>query len=217
MLWRAVAAYCELGGGAGRVGQSGACMEQARWQLSLESLSCLRPGCMLGTRGAHVNCFCWFGRCIKRPSCGASCGAGRTLGAQVANLGTYRSNGSHSCSVYAHQQEPNAWPPTAPRPISGPHWPLPHDPSSPPLTSPPPQQQPNKHPSCLPAGLTPEEAKEKPYIASMGIYVFKKSALTKLLNTLYPSANDFGGEIIPEAGEAPAAALRGAGPLGCML
>ncbi len=40
-------------------------------------------------------------------------------------------------------------------------------------------------PSCLPqstAGLTPEEAAEKPYIASMGIYVFKKSVLTQLLN-----------------------------------
>lgn len=30
-------------------------------------------------------------------------------------------------------------------------------------------------------GLTPEEAAEKPYIASMGIYVFKKDALVKLL------------------------------------
>lgn len=31
------------------------------------------------------------------------------------------------------------------------------------------------------AGLTPEEAKAKPYIASMGIYVFKKDVLLKLL------------------------------------
>jgi glucose-1-phosphate adenylyltransferase len=30
-------------------------------------------------------------------------------------------------------------------------------------------------------GLSPEEAKEKPYIASMGIYVFKKEVLLKLL------------------------------------
>lgn len=48
-------------------------------------------------------------------------------------------------------------------------------------------------------GLTPEEAQEKPYIASMGIYVFKKDVLIKLLNEKYKSANDFGGEIIPEA------------------
>ena len=31
------------------------------------------------------------------------------------------------------------------------------------------------------AGLTPEEAKEKPFIASMGIYVFKKQVLIDLL------------------------------------
>jgi ADP-glucose pyrophosphorylase len=30
-------------------------------------------------------------------------------------------------------------------------------------------------------GLTPEEAKEKPFIASMGIYVFKKGVLGKCL------------------------------------
>ncbi|GLC41372.1 Glucose-1-phosphate adenylyltransferase [Pleodorina starrii] len=48
-------------------------------------------------------------------------------------------------------------------------------------------------------GLTPEEAAEKPYIASMGIYVFKKSVLVELLNDKYAKANDFGGEIIPEA------------------
>ena len=30
-------------------------------------------------------------------------------------------------------------------------------------------------------GLTSEEAKAKPYIASMGIYVFKKEVLLKLL------------------------------------
>ena len=32
------------------------------------------------------------------------------------------------------------------------------------------------------AGLSPEEAIAKPYIASMGIYVFKKDVLIKLLN-----------------------------------
>ncbi|XP_024379597.1 glucose-1-phosphate adenylyltransferase large subunit 3, chloroplastic/amyloplastic [Physcomitrium patens] len=46
-------------------------------------------------------------------------------------------------------------------------------------------------------GLSPEEAAEKPYIASMGIYVFKKDVLMKLLRWRYPTANDFGSEIIP--------------------
>lgn len=44
-------------------------------------------------------------------------------------------------------------------------------------------------------GLSPEEAKEKPYIASMGIYVFKKEVLTQLLNETQKT--DFGKEIIP--------------------
>jgi glucose-1-phosphate adenylyltransferase len=48
-------------------------------------------------------------------------------------------------------------------------------------------------------GLSGEEAKKKPYIASMGIYVFKKSVLAKLLRWRYPLANDFGSEIIPQA------------------
>jgi hypothetical protein len=48
-------------------------------------------------------------------------------------------------------------------------------------------------------GLTSEEAKEKPYIASMGIYVFKKKALMELLNDKFPNDLDFGGEIIPKA------------------
>lgn len=34
---------------------------------------------------------------------------------------------------------------------------------------------------CACAGLTPEEAAEKPFLASMGIYVFKKEALLELL------------------------------------
>lgn len=33
----------------------------------------------------------------------------------------------------------------------------------------------------------------------MGIYVFKKQVLCKLLNEVYPNDNDFGGEIIPKA------------------
>ena len=48
-------------------------------------------------------------------------------------------------------------------------------------------------------GLTEAEAKAKPFIASMGIYVFKKSALVKFLDKDYPEDNDFGGEIIPKA------------------
>ncbi|CAN4113442.1 unnamed protein product [Withania somnifera] len=46
-------------------------------------------------------------------------------------------------------------------------------------------------------GLSPEEAKQKPYIASMGVYVFKKDILLNLLRWRFPTANDFGSEIIP--------------------
>ena len=48
-------------------------------------------------------------------------------------------------------------------------------------------------------GLDAEAAKANPYIASMGIYVFKKDALVNFLNKDYPQDNDFGGEIIPKA------------------
>lgn len=47
-------------------------------------------------------------------------------------------------------------------------------------------------------GLNAEEAKVKPYIASMGIYVFKKDVLIDLLNK-FPESTDFGNEIIPKA------------------
>ncbi|MBP0016552.1 MAG: glucose-1-phosphate adenylyltransferase [Cyanobacteria bacterium SBLK] len=47
-------------------------------------------------------------------------------------------------------------------------------------------------------GLTPDEAKQKPYIASMGIYVFKKQALIDLLEK-NSEQTDFGKEIIPGA------------------
>lgn len=47
-------------------------------------------------------------------------------------------------------------------------------------------------------GLKPDEAKEKPYIASMGIYVFSKEALIKLLQDNLEQT-DFGKEIIPGA------------------
>ncbi|XP_031478192.1 glucose-1-phosphate adenylyltransferase large subunit 1-like [Nymphaea colorata] len=48
-------------------------------------------------------------------------------------------------------------------------------------------------------GLSPQEAKKYPYIASMGVYVFRTSVLLKLLRWRYPTANDFGSEIIPAA------------------
>ena len=47
-------------------------------------------------------------------------------------------------------------------------------------------------------GLEESEAREKPYLASMGIYVFSRSTLFDLLNK-FPSYTDFGKEIIPEA------------------
>ena len=47
-------------------------------------------------------------------------------------------------------------------------------------------------------GLSAEEAKEKPFIASMGIYVFKKQVLIDLLNK-YPEQTDFGHQIIPSS------------------
>ncbi|RMF20596.1 MAG: glucose-1-phosphate adenylyltransferase [Cyanobacteria bacterium J083] len=49
-------------------------------------------------------------------------------------------------------------------------------------------------------GLTPQEAQEKPYIASMGIYVFKKQVLIDLLK-VNPEQTDFGKEIIPAAAD----------------
>ena len=47
-------------------------------------------------------------------------------------------------------------------------------------------------------GLTPEKAQDSPYIASMGIYVFKKEVLIDLLKS-NPDQTDFGNEIIPGA------------------
>ncbi|MBS0017118.1 MAG: glucose-1-phosphate adenylyltransferase [Arthrospira sp. SH-MAG29] len=47
-------------------------------------------------------------------------------------------------------------------------------------------------------GLSQEEAVESPYIASMGIYVFKKDVLFKLLKEA-PEQTDFGKEVIPSA------------------
>nr|QED40916.1 adenosine diphosphate glucose pyrophosphorylase large subunit 3 [Agave tequilana] len=48
-------------------------------------------------------------------------------------------------------------------------------------------------------GLSHQEAAEAPYIASMGVYVFKRDVLLKLLRWRYPTSNDFGSEIIPSA------------------
>jgi len=47
-------------------------------------------------------------------------------------------------------------------------------------------------------GLSPEEAQVKPYIASMGIYLFKRDVLIELLNRR-PDYTDFGKEIIPRS------------------
>lgn len=46
-------------------------------------------------------------------------------------------------------------------------------------------------------GLSPKDAAKAPYIASMGVYVFKTDVLLKLLRWRYPTSNDFGSEIIP--------------------
>ncbi|KAL3840294.1 hypothetical protein ACJIZ3_024885 [Penstemon smallii] len=48
-------------------------------------------------------------------------------------------------------------------------------------------------------GLSHQEAKAFPYIASMGVYVFRTEVLLKLLTSKCPSCNDFGSEIIPSA------------------
>ncbi|KAI4336860.1 hypothetical protein L6164_015337 [Bauhinia variegata] len=48
-------------------------------------------------------------------------------------------------------------------------------------------------------GLSAQEARENPYIASMGVYVFRIETLLKLLRWSCPSCNDFGSEIIPSA------------------
>ncbi|PWA39655.1 glucose-1-phosphate adenylyltransferase large subunit [Artemisia annua] len=48
-------------------------------------------------------------------------------------------------------------------------------------------------------GLSKHEALKNPYIASMGVYVFRTEVLLDLLKWKYPSCNDFGSEIIPSA------------------
>ncbi|WIA29222.1 hypothetical protein OEZ86_011733 [Tetradesmus obliquus] len=48
-------------------------------------------------------------------------------------------------------------------------------------------------------GVDAKTAAEKPYIASMGIYVMTANVLKELLENHMPTANDFGNEVIPEA------------------
>jgi glucose-1-phosphate adenylyltransferase len=48
-------------------------------------------------------------------------------------------------------------------------------------------------------GLSSEEAVRRPFLASMGIYVFRKELLRRLLLEEMPNAADFGKEIIPDA------------------
>jgi glucose-1-phosphate adenylyltransferase len=48
-------------------------------------------------------------------------------------------------------------------------------------------------------GLSLQDSIKSPYIASMGVYVFKTDILLKLLKWRYTTANDFGSEIIPAA------------------
>ena len=47
-------------------------------------------------------------------------------------------------------------------------------------------------------GLSADSSKERPYLASMGIYVFSRETLFDLLDTK-PSHKDFGKEVIPES------------------
>jgi glucose-1-phosphate adenylyltransferase len=48
-------------------------------------------------------------------------------------------------------------------------------------------------------GLSPDEAARRPFLASMGIYIFQKDMLRRLLLEEMALAVDFGKEIIPEA------------------
>lgn len=48
-------------------------------------------------------------------------------------------------------------------------------------------------------GVDPAVAKENPFIASMGIYVIKASAMVDLLKNKFPDAVDFGSEVLPGA------------------
>ncbi|MFY9608746.1 MAG: glucose-1-phosphate adenylyltransferase [Blastocatellia bacterium] len=48
-------------------------------------------------------------------------------------------------------------------------------------------------------GLSSDQAERRPFLASMGIYVFRKEVLRRLLLDEFPVSADFGKEIIPQA------------------
>ncbi len=48
-------------------------------------------------------------------------------------------------------------------------------------------------------GLSPEQAARRPFLASMGIYIFRKEVARNLLHNVMPSAVDFGKEVLPGA------------------
>ena len=48
-------------------------------------------------------------------------------------------------------------------------------------------------------GLSKDQAEKRPFLASMGIYVFRKAVLRRMLLEELPEAADFGKEVIPEA------------------
>jgi glucose-1-phosphate adenylyltransferase len=48
-------------------------------------------------------------------------------------------------------------------------------------------------------GLSKDQAEKRPFLASMGIYVFRKDVLRRMLLEELPDAADFGKEVIPEA------------------
>jgi glucose-1-phosphate adenylyltransferase len=48
-------------------------------------------------------------------------------------------------------------------------------------------------------GLSPDQAARRPFLASMGIYVFRKAVLEQLMMNDLPNAIDFGKEILPHA------------------
>ncbi|XP_074566545.1 glucose-1-phosphate adenylyltransferase large subunit 1-like isoform X2 [Curcuma longa] len=47
--------------------------------------------------------------------------------------------------------------------------------------------------------MSRQDSLKHPYIASMGVYVFRRDILLKLLRWKYPKSNDFGSEILPSA------------------
>ena len=62
---------------------------------------------------------------------------------------------------------------------------------------PPPDELAGMHVDTTRLGLTPEDAERRPYIASMGVYLFKFDVLRELLKD--EGNTDFGGQVIPAA------------------